>query len=97
MENKSKFVDIFTGNTREGKAFWALISVPPENVDSYLHVSRSGVNFNLAQYGEVLRTGWGRAIPNDIAPFLAQHGIHLELDPRLDEINSTPHISHAKH
>ena len=85
MENNAAFVDLFTGNTNDGRQFWAIICVPPDKVEAYLQVSRTGQNLNLTHYGQIISSGWGASVPKEVVPVLTRHGIYLDLGERVKE------------
>lgn len=77
-------IELVKGQTaKENKEFWAIVSIPPQNVFDYLIASESGQAVNLNKFGSIIKTGWGDLDEPHIKA-LENQGLFLDLRERVE-------------
>ena len=58
QNKKAGVVELFSGNTGDGKEFYAYLSVFPTKYVEYVERQECGKTTNMHEYGSILKTGW---------------------------------------
>lgn len=79
-------ITLVSGETASGEAFWVYVSVPPSKYDEFLRVQERG-DYNLTDWGEILRYGDGQSPSPDImAEMEEDYGIDHNLESMIKNI-----------
>lgn len=71
----------FESTDADGDEFFAFLAVPEPLAEKFHYLATSeGKKFNMYEYGEVLKWGWGKAIQQDFDDFEQEFGFKLESD-----------------
>lgn len=65
-DKEGGILELCSGVTKEGRRYYAYLSVLPSRYAEYIKMLGTGTVFRLADYGEILRTGWGGGPPEEV-------------------------------
>jgi len=66
LDEKATILELCCGTTSNGEPFFAYLNIPPSKYVDYKSKQENGESIDLAEFGDIICTGWGEEPSADI-------------------------------
>lgn len=79
-------VDLFCGQTEDGKDFWCYISILPSKYLEFKTLQKENKEISMNKFGKIIASNWGKEPPEEVKQKMEELGAEHDFEEKLFDI-----------